>query len=377
MNDQTKIVRDQTEGETGSIVFPIYQSSAFLLPKGEKFRYSRENNPSVESLCIKINNLEGADAGSCFSSGMGAVTTTLLSLLSPGKTVLVQRDIFARSFKFITGFLKNWGINVIAFNPGTESIMAYSNRKVDLIFIESITNPMLRVTDIEKIRSIFHDGETVIVTDATLATPVLQKPLSLGSDLVIHSLSKFISGHNDTIGGYVGGRKDLVSKIDENRRTLGPSMDPNTAFLINRGMKTLYVRMRQSGITAFSIAKKLEKVEMIKKVHYPLLENHADYPRSKELINGYPSVVSFDLDTEKVDIQSFMSALKIIMPANTLGGLNTTITHPATMSHRTISHEERLRSGIMPGTMRLSVGLESEEDLIGDLEKSISTATKA
>lgn len=372
MKDQSKIVRDKIEGETGSIVFPIYQSSAFQLPKGEKFRYSRENNPSVEALCQKINELEGSETGNCFSSGMGAVTTTLLSLLSPGKTILVQRDIFARSYKFITQFLAAWGVNVLIADPGTENILKYSDRKVDLIFVESITNPTLRVTDIEAIRSSYPAEKTVIVTDATFATPVLQNPLSLGSDIVVHSLSKFMSGHNDTIGGYAGGRKDLMAPIDQNRRTLGPSMDPNTAFLINRGMKTLFVRMKQSGDTAFSIAESLQKIDGVKTVNYPFLKNHPDYAISRKHLKEKPSVVSFELDTSRIDIQKFMSSLNNIMPANTLGGLNTTITHPSTMSHRTISEEERIKAGISPGLMRLSVGLESEEDIMDDLKNSIS-----
>ena len=149
MKDQSKIVRDKIEGEIGSIVFPIYQSSAFQLPKGERFRYSRENNPSVEALCQKINELEGSEAGNCFSSGMGAVTTTLLSLLSPSKTILVQRDIFARSYNFVTQFLQAWGVKVIIADPGTKNILKFSDRKIDLIFVESVTNPTLRVTDIE------------------------------------------------------------------------------------------------------------------------------------------------------------------------------------------------------------------------------------
>ena len=372
MKDQSKIVRDKIEGETGSIVFPIYQSSAFQLPKGEKFRYSRENNPSVEALCQKINELEGSETGNCFSSGMGAVTTTLLSLLSPGKTILVQRDIFARSYKFVTQFLAAWGVNVLIADPGTENILKYSDRKVDLIFVESITNPTLRVTDIEAIRSSYPAEKTVIVTDATFATPVLQKPLSLGSDIVVHSLSKFMSGHNDTIGGYAGGRKDLMAPIDQNRRTLGPSMDPNTAFLINRGMKTLFVRMKQSGETAFSIAESLQKIDGVKTVNYPFLKNHPDYAISRKHLKEKPSVVSFELDTSRIDIQKFMASLANIMPANTLGGLNTTITHPSTMSHRTISEEERIKAGISPGLMRLSVGLESEEDIMDDLKNSIS-----
>ena len=372
MKDQSRIVRDKIEGETGSIVFPIYQSSAFQLPKGEKFRYSRENNPSVEALCQKINELEGSETGNCFSSGMGAVTTTLLSLLSPGRTILVQRDIFARSYKFVTQFLAAWGVNVLIADPGTENILKYSDRKVDLIFVESITNPTLRVTDIEAIRSSYPAEKTVIVTDATFATPVLQKPLSLGSDIVVHSLSKFMSGHNDTIGGYAGGRKDLMAPIDQNRRTLGPSMDPNTAFLINRGMKTLFVRMKQSGETAFSIANSLQKIDGVKTVNYPFLKNHPDYAISRKLLKEKPSVVSFELDTSRIDIQKFMASLANIMPANTLGGLNTTITHPSTMSHRTISEEERSKAGISLGLMRLSVGLESEEDIMDDLKNSIS-----
>lgn len=377
MKDQSKIVKDQIEGETGSIVFPIYQSSAFQLPKGEKFRYSRENNPSVEALCQKINDLEGSQGGNCFSSGMGAVTTTLLSLLSPGKTILVQRDIFARTYKFITQFLRNWGVKVLIADPGTENILKYSGREVDLIFVESITNPTLRVTDIEAIRSSFPREKTVIVTDATFATPVLQKPLSLGSDIVVHSLSKFMSGHNDTIGGYAGGRKESMEIIDQNRRTLGPSMDPNTAFLINRGLKTLFVRMMQSGSSAFSIAGFLKNVHGVKKVHYPFLEDHPDHGTCGRLLMEKPSVVSFELDHKRIDVQKFMSSLKTILPANTLGGLNTTITHPATMSHRTISQEERNLAGISPGLMRLSVGLESEEDIMDDLQNSISLCLDA
>ncbi|MEM3226122.1 MAG: aminotransferase class I/II-fold pyridoxal phosphate-dependent enzyme, partial [Saccharolobus sp.] len=195
MRDATKVVRETIDSETGAITTPIYQTTAYLYPEGEKYRYSREANPTVLELAKKIAELENAEQGIAFSSGMGAISTTALALLRPNNNVLIHRDMFGRSYRFFMDYLKSWGVNVDAAYPGNENILNMAkSKKYDLIFIESITNPILKVIDIIELSKIAKEQGSILVVDSTFATPINQKPLELGADIVVHSASKFISG---------------------------------------------------------------------------------------------------------------------------------------------------------------------------------------
>ncbi len=365
LTDSLGTIKESVDPLTGSLTFPIYQTSAYRMPDGERFRYSREANPTVSELGRIISLLEGAQMTSPFASGMGAITTTLLSTVKPGSTLVVTRDCFARTFRFATDFLARFGINVVVSSPGTDSLMS-SSGKADVIFIESISNPVLRVYDIERIATEKPENCTLIV-DSTLATPMVQKPISQGADMVIHSLSKFISGHNDIIGGSVSGNSQYITEVDNLRRTLGASMDPNSAFLIIRGIKTLGIRMERINNSAFKLARMLEGDDRFQNVRYPGLKSHPDHEVARRLLHGFGGVITFDLAKISGKPSEMFRHMGKIEAANTLGGVNTTISHPVTMSHRSLSKEEREDVGFSEKTFRLSVGLEEPEEIFEDL----------
>lgn len=368
MKTSTHIVNEDIDPETGALTYPIYQTSAYLLPKGERYRYTRESNPTVEELAKKVAIIEECPSGSAFSSGMGAITSTFLGVLEPGSKLVVASDIFARSYRFASGFLSKWGVNVKIAEPGTENIVSAIDKDTDLIFIEGLSNPTLRVNDIREISRVAVENGSRLIVDSTFTTPINQKPYLLGADLVVHSASKFLAGHNDVIAGTVSGRKELVEKADSMRRTLGSSLDPHAAFLVLRGLKTLRVRMEAINKTAMEIAKYLEENHNVSHVYYPGLKSHPDHRIANQILEGFGGVVSFDIKGDADEAIKFLSRLKLVMPANTLGGVNSTISHPKTMSHRGLTDEERSRVGIKENTLRLSVGLEHYEDITGDLE---------
>lgn len=362
-------IRETIDPVTGSLSFPIHQTSAYLMPEGERYRYSRESNPTVEELSRIICRLEGAESATSFSSGMGAISTTLLALSKPGSSIMIHRDSFARSYKLVTEYMRSWGSRIVIPELGNESFLENAGN-ADIVFLESITNPILRLYDIDAIAEKVHANNGILIVDETFATPVNQQAVDHGADVVIQSLSKFISGHNDVIGGSAAGTKDLISRIDNFRRTLGTSMDPNSAFLTLRGIKTLYTRMRQINSSALKVAEALHEMDQFTGIRYPGLRDHPDAEIAQRMLDGYGGVVTFDIG-KKVDHVDAMRKLQVIAPANTLGGVNSTISHPSTMSHRSLTAEEKGKLGVGDGTFRLSVGLESPEIILEDLSRML------
>ncbi len=350
------------------LTFPIYQTSSYIVPEGIKYRYSREYNPTVENLGLKIKELEYAEDYNVFSSGMGAITTTLLSLLKPGDRALTHLDTFARSYHFFKDFLRNWGIKTDISNPGTDNIIKNIKNDTKLVFIESLTNPILRVNDIKEISEKCRDADAILIVDSTFSTPVNINPIKLGADIVIHSASKFISGHNNVISGLAAGRSDLMEKIDAMRRTLGTSLDPNSAFLTDNGMKTLNLRMEKINNNSMEIAKFLNSNKKVKNVIYPGLESHPDHEIAKEYMRGYSGIIDFEING---DVNNFFKKLKLIVPANTLGGVNTIIANPFTMSHRSLNNDELKILNVNDKLMRLSAGIENYNDIINDLNNAL------
>lgn len=366
-NRETEFPQDTDDPLYGSLTFPIYQTSSFMLPKGEKYRYSRENNPTVEALSRRIASLEGFSSGNSFSSGMGAITTTLLAFLRPGDSIIIQRGLFARSYKFITSFLSDFGINVTVTESDTGNLVSALNSSVKMVFIESITNPILRVNDIPLIAEKCSETETLLVVDSTFTTPYNLRGSDSGASVVLHSASKFISGHNDIIAGVLSGKEEFVDKIDLMRRNLGASMDPHTAFLVMRGLKTLALRMSRINSSAMKIAEELSVNKQVSRTIYPGLPDHPDYDIARRILQGNGGVVSFDLGKDVKSAIEFLGRLRLVKPANTLGGITTTITHPSTMSHRGLTDGEKQKAGISPGLLRLSVGIEDTTEIIADL----------
>lgn len=358
-------VRETVDPVTGSLSFPIHQTSAYLMPEGERYRYSRESNPTVEELARVMNHMENTEVSTVFASGMGAISTTLLSLSKPGSKILIHKDSFARTYRLITGYMKEWGCEAIVPDIGNEGMLKMAG-DADIVFLESLSNPILRVFDIDAVAEKVHENNGILIVDETFATPVNQRAWDHGADVVVQSLSKFISGHNDTIGGSASGRKDLIEKIDMFRRTLGTTMDPNTAFLTLRGIKTLHTRMKQINSNALEVARSLSSEPGFENVRYPGLQDHPDAEIAKRMLDGYSGVVTFDLARDTDPLKA-MKSLETVAPANTLGGVSSTISHPSTMSHRSLSKEEKSVLGVSERTYRLSVGLESPEMILEDV----------
>jgi cystathionine gamma-synthase len=372
LRDGTKAVKEEVDKETGAITTPIYQTTSYQYPVGEKYRYSRELNPTVLRLANIIAELEEAEMGVAFSSGMGAISSTLLTLVKPGSNVLIHRDMFGRTYRFFTDFLRSLGVNIDVTNPG-EIVEKAKDKKYDIIFVESISNPILRVADIITLSKISKENNSILIVDATFSTPINQKPIVQGSQIVVHSASKFLAGHNDVIAGLAAGYKDLLVKVDLMRRTLGTSLDPHAAYLVIRGIKTLKVRMDVINSNAQKIAEFLSEHPKIKKVYYPGLKSHPDHEIARKLLKGFGGVVSFEIKGTMSDSINLMNKFNVILAAQTLGGVNSTISHPATMSHRTLTPEERKIVGISDTMLRLSVGIEEIDDLIEDLDKALSS----
>lgn len=375
MKDETEAVHDDFSFQSRPLMPPIFQTSAYALPEGVKYRYTRENNPTVEYLNNKIASLERTDKAASFSSGMGAITTVLLRHLRPGKRVLIHSDVFARTLHFLKNFLSEWNIQTTISGPGTDSLLqSYDGH--DIVFVESISNPTLRVHDIERISHSIEE-ESLLIVDSTFATPVNVNPIKLGADVVIHSGSKFLSGHNDVIAGFAAGQSKVIEEIDQFRKTMGESLDPFAAYLTIRGIKTLSIRMRQSEASALKISDELLASGLVNHVFYPGLNDHPDYEITKRQMRGFGGVLSFSLKKKIQKQEELFASLKTIVSANTLGGTNTTISHPATMSHRSYSVEEMKNAGFDDGLYRLSVGLENWNDISEDLLSAIKRAVNA
>ncbi|WP_287690363.1 PLP-dependent transferase [Metallosphaera javensis (ex Sakai et al. 2022)] len=372
MRESTKSVRESIDPTTGAITTPIYQTSAFLYPEGEKYRYSREVNPTVLELGKKIAELEGAEAGLAFSSGMGAISTTMLTLLRPGMKLLVHVDMFGRSLRFTKDYLSSWGVKVDVAPASDQRMLEMISTGYDVVMVESITNPLLRVIDLERVGKACSEIGATLLVDSTFATPINQRPLEFGASLAIHSASKFIAGHNDVITGLIAGKGELVRAIDQMRRTLGTSLDPHPAYLTIRGMKTLKIRMDVINRNAQQVAEFLEAHPKVAKVYYPGLKSHESHSVARRVLKGFGGVVSFEVKGGVEEALKVMKSTSVIIPAQSLGGVNSLISHPATMSHRTLSPEERRASGIGDSLLRLSVGIEDVEDLIEDLDKALT-----
>lgn len=359
------------------IVPPIHRSAVFqfeslrhLIDAVEQndFVYSRWANPTVRTSEEILMNLEGAEDALAFSSGMAAVTTFLLYSLKKGDRFLVLRDVYGATFEFVRDLLPKWGIEPSWVGVDeTEKLTDRMTHNCKLVYIESPTNPILRILPVKEIAAEAHRRGALLVVDNTFATPINQLPISMGADLVIHSASKFLGGHNDLIGGFVAGSRSLIEGIARMRKLLGGVMDPHTAFLCWRGMKTLKLRILEQNRNAEKIAEYLNSRSEVKKVCYPGLRSHPDFLLAANQMSGYGCMVSFELRAGMRGVQKFMESLRTIKIAPSLGGCDSLITHPASTSHAGLSKAERKLAGIGDSLLRLSTGVEDSESLIRDL----------
>ncbi|MEW5960330.1 MAG: cystathionine gamma-synthase family protein [Chloroflexota bacterium] len=336
--------------------------------------YSRNTNPTVQVFEEKVRQLEGAEAATSFATGMAAISNTLFTLLSPGERVVSVKDTYGGTNKIFIEFLPRFQIGVtLCDTTDHAAIEAEITRGCRLLYLESPTNPTLKVTDLARLARAAHRVGAIVVVDNTFATPLNQHPLALGADLVLHSATKFLGGHADALGGVVCGPRELVQQIYHYREINGATLDPMAAYLLLRGMKTLHLRIRQQNESALKIARFLHEHPQVAQVFYPGLESHENHDIARRQMRGFGGVLSFILKGNSFEVvRAFLPRLRYAHAAANLGAVETVAGPPATTSHVECSPEERAAMGIPESLIRYSVGIEDTEDLIADLEQALA-----
>ena len=333
--------------------------------------YGRNTNPTVEILERKIAILEKAESATAFSSGMAAISNTLFALLKPKDRVIVGKDTYGGTSKIFMDYLPKFNIDVqFCDTTNTEEFKAEINKKCSLLYLETPTNPTLKLQNIQKLSIVAKKSQSLVVVDNTLSTPINQNPLELGADIVLHSATKFLCGHSDALGGLACGNKEIIEKIFHFREINGACLDPHPAYLILRGMKTLALRMNKHNENALELAQWLSRHDMIEKVFYPGLDTHEGSEIAQQQMKGYGGVLSFSIKDEK-KIPNFISNLTFAHAAAHLGSLDTIVGPPQTTSHVENSAEERIQLGIPNNLIRCSVGIEHIDDIKNDFDQAL------
>lgn len=378
MNIETKCVHGNNNKSstdtTGCISVPIYQSATFAHPElGQStgYDYSRSLNPTREHLEKLVAELESGYDAVAFSSGMAAVAS-LMEIFSPNDHIIASEDLYGGSIRLFKNISSKNGLTFDYVNTSDiEAVKNLINENTKAIFVETPSNPMMNVTDIADVSALAIDRKLLLIVDNTFLSPYFQKPIELGADVVIHSGTKFLCGHNDTLAGFVvSAGKDIAEKIRFISKTTGAVLSPFDSWLLIRGIKTLGIRMRQQEQNAMKVAEFLNDHSKVKRVYYVGSKNHAGYSVSRKQTTGFGSMISFETDSEQT-VRQILKNLKIIKYAESLGGVESLITYPMTQTHADLTDEERQRSGINERLLRLSVGIEHADDLIKDLEKAM------
>ena len=367
-----------------SITTPIIQSSTFVFKNSEEIRqytqenhfryeYGRYGNPTQRAAEKKLAELEGAESAVLFASGMSAIINTLLAVLRAGDHMIITDDAYGKTLAFVKYWLPKWGIEVtIVKMSDYDAIENAMKPNTRIFFSESPTNPYLNIMDFSRLREIRKKHpEMIIVSDSTFATPYNQRPLELGADIIIHSATKYLAGHNDILAGVVLGEEKLVKEIVDFQKIMGGVIDPHCAYLLIRGLKTFSVRMERLNKSGEMVANWLESHPKIRRCYYPSLNSHPHRDVAKREMSGFGAVVTFELDGDLEDSNRFLDNLKLCYIGPSLGGCETLITHPATVTYYNCTREERYELGILDNLFRLSVGLEDVEDIIADLEQAM------
>lgn len=339
---------------------------------GRGWLYSRYGNPTVRAAERLLADLEGAEEAALFSSGMAAISTTVLALVRSGERVAAQRELYGGTVGLLRDVLPSLGIETTWL--GLDEITSLAPDRLAgcrLLWVESPTNPALRILDLAAAARTARAAGVLAVVDGTFATPALQQPLAMGCDLVVHSGTKYLGGHGDLTTGAVAGRRDLVDRIAASRRALGGIADPFAAFLLQRGMRTLAVRMEAHEQGASAVARALQGHPKVRRVHWPGLCDHPDHALARRQMAGFGGMVSFEVEGGAVEAERVHDRLRLFAKAASLGGVESLVSIPARVSHRGLDPAELERSGVSPGMLRLSVGLESPKDLVADLLEAL------
>ncbi|MDR0730673.1 MAG: PLP-dependent aspartate aminotransferase family protein [Treponema sp.] len=359
------------EGRTGAVSVPIYQSSTFRHPGlGEStgFDYSRGTNPTREELEKTIARLEGARYGLAFASGMGAISA-FIKLFKPGDHILVSEDLYGGTYRLLNDFYRPYGFSFSWIDTSDpDKLRAGLRANTRAIFIETPSNPMMKVTDIRLCAELIHERGGILAVDNTFLSPYFQNPLALGADLVVHSGTKYLGGHNDTLSGFLAhSREDLEGPLRNVQKSEGASLGPFDSWLTLRGIKTLALRMERHGQNGRRIAEWLRGHERVEKVFYTGFEDHPQFALSCSQARGHGGMVSFYLK-DGADVPVILRSVSLILFAESLGGVESLITYPLVQTHSAIPEEMRLSAGVNERLMRLSAGIEDPEDLIADLD---------
>ncbi len=369
--------------EANAITTPIYQTSTFWFKDSKEVidynegrtareEYGRYGNPTWRSVERKLSELEGGEETVLFASGMCAATTAFLSLLPKDSHLIVTSDCYRRTRQFIDEYLGRLGVETTVIEPGdTGKFEAAIRENTALFFSESPTNPFLRVADIPEVTRVAHERGVMVIIDSTFASPYNQRALDLGADLIIHSATKYLGGHNDLLAGTITGRTDLIEPVRKALGILGGIIDSHAAWLLLRGIKTLAIRMARHNENGLAVARALEAHPKVRQVWYPGLESHPDHQIATEQMSGFGGVVTFEIDTDLDGAMRFIDATRIPYQAPSLGGVESLIELPVTMSFWDVPAETRAALGISDSLVRLACGIENREDLIADLDQAL------
>jgi cystathionine beta-lyase/cystathionine gamma-synthase len=363
----------EPEPHTGAVTIPIYQTSTYVQPelgRHKGYEYARTKNPTRSALEANLAALEKGKHGHCFASGMSA-TDTVFRMLKSGDHVIAGENMYGGSYRLFSRVLEKYGLQFTYVDTSdSDQVKRALKPSTRIVFLETPTNPMMTVTDIAACAEVAHAAGALVVVDNTFCSPYLQRPIELGADIVVHSTTKFINGHSDSVGGVVVSNSDeIAEQIGFLQNAVGAILSPMDSWLVLRGVKTLAVRMKQHEVNGNTMAAWLAKQKKVNKVYYPGLPDHPQHALAKRQMNGFGSMISFDLGSF-ANAKKFLDRVRLCSLGESLGGVETLISHPESMTHASVPVETRTRLGITPGLVRISVGIEDVEDLIADLENA-------
>ncbi len=358
-------------------ISPLYMSSSYAYEDVEVKRYPRYfNTPNQEALCKKIAMLEKSEAALIFGSGMAAVSTAMLAFLHKGDHVVLPQTLYGGTYNFVVEEFHKFGIEYSFAEGFSEKDFSEKIKEnTTVIFVETPSNPLMRITDLEMISKLAKQHGIVTMIDNTFASPVNQTPADFGIDIMIHSATKYMGGHSDICAGAVAASEEHIKKIWNLAKNLGGSLSDYTVWLLERSMKTMVLRVKAQNKNAKKMAKWLENHSLVKNVYYPGLKNHLDYQLAKKQMNGYTGMLSFEI-VESLNVDEFLKALKMIKPSMSLAGVESTILSPAKTSHSLLSADARKEQGISDGLLRFSVGIEEVADIIADFQGAFEKVSK-
>jgi cystathionine beta-lyase/cystathionine gamma-synthase len=363
----------EPEPQTGAVTVPIYQTSTYVQPelgRHKGYEYARTKNPTRSTLEANIAALERGKYGHCFASGMSA-TDTVFRLLKSGDHVIAGENMYGGSYRLFKRVLEKFGLEFTYVDTSNvDAVRAAMQSNTRIVFLETPTNPMMTVTDLAACTDVAHKGNALVVVDNTFCSPYLQRPIELGADIVVHSTTKFLNGHSDSVGGAVISNSDEIGEqIGFLQNAVGAILSPFDSWLVLRGIKTLAVRMKRHEENGVAMASYLANHAKVQKVYYPGLPDHPQHELAKRQMNGFGSMISFELGSYN-NAKTFLDRVRLCSLAESLGGVETLISHPVSMTHGSVPEEMRKRLGITPGLVRISVGIEDVEDLMADLENA-------